>query len=46
MKSVYGITEPEIRQVPAPDEWIVAQLLAHVAEIQSFWMGKAVLIAQ
>ena len=46
MKSIDGITEPEIRQVPAPDEWTVAQLLAHIAEIQDFWMEKAVLITK
>ena len=32
--------------IPAPGEWTVAQLLAHIAEIQSFWMGKAVLITR
>jgi len=44
MESIDGITESEIRQVPAPDEWTVAQLMAHTAEIQYFWMGKAVLV--
>ncbi|RUA18812.1 MAG: hypothetical protein DSY79_14525, partial [Chloroflexi bacterium] len=42
METVDGIAEPEIRQVPAPDEWTVAQLMAHIAEIQYFWMEKAV----
>lgn len=46
MNSIDGVTEAEIRQVPAPGEWTVAQLLAHIAEIQYFWMEKAVLIAQ
>ncbi len=46
METVDGIAEPEIRQVPAPDEWTVAQLMAHIAEIQYFWMKKAVLITQ
>ena len=46
MDAVDGIAEPEIRQVPAPDEWTVAQLMAHIAEIQYFWMEKAVLITQ
>ena len=41
-----GIVELEIRQVPVPDEWTVAQLMAHIAEIQYFWMEKAVLIIQ
>ena len=44
MDSIDGIAEAEIRQVPAPGEWTVAQLLAHIAEIQYFWMEKAVLI--
>ena len=46
MNSIDGIAEAEIRQVPAPGEWTVAQLLAHIAEIQYFWMEKAVLISQ
>ena len=46
MDAIHGIDEPEIRQVPAPGEWTVAQLLAHIAEIQYFWMEKAVLITQ
>ncbi len=44
--AIEGIAETEIRQVPAPGEWTVAQLLAHIAEIQYFWMEKAVLITQ
>ena len=44
--AIDGIGEGEARQVPAPDEWTVAQLLAHIAEIQYFWMEKAVLITQ
>jgi uncharacterized damage-inducible protein DinB len=44
--AIEGITEKDARQVPAPDEWTVAQLLAHIAEIQDFWMGKAVLITK
>ena len=46
MDSVEGVTEAEVRRIPAPDEWTVAQLLAHVAEIQRFWMEKAVLITR
>ena len=46
MDAVDGIAEPEIRKVPAPDEWTVAQLMAHITEIQYFWMEKAVLITQ
>ena len=44
MDAVDGIAEDEARQVPTPDEWTVAQLLAHIAEIEYFWMEKAVLI--
>jgi len=46
MEAIDGIAELEIRQVPGPDEWTVAQLMAHIAEIQYFWMEKAVLITQ
>ena len=46
MEAIDGIVELEIRQVPVPDEWTVAQLMAHIAEIQYFWMEKAVLITQ
>ncbi len=46
MNSIDGVAEDEIRQVPAPGEWTVAELLAHIAEIQYFWMEKAVLITQ
>lgn len=44
--SVQGVSEGEARQIPEPDEWTVAQLLAHIAEIQGFWMEKAVLITK
>ena len=44
--SVRGVTEEEAHQIPEPDEWTVAQLLAHIAEIQGFWMEKAVLITR
>lgn len=44
--AIAGITEAEARQIPAPGEWSVAQLLAHIAEIQGFWVDKAVLITQ
>ena len=44
--SVRGVSEEEARQIPEPDEWTVAQLLAHIAEIQGFWMEKAVLITK
>ena len=44
--AIEGISEAEARQVPAAGEWTVAQLLAHIAEIQHFWMEKAVLITK
>ena len=44
--SVQGVSEDEAHQIPEPDEWTVAQLLAHIAEIQGFWMEKAVLISK
>ena len=44
LSAIDGITEQEAHQIPAPDEWSVAQLLAHIAELQVFWVGKAVII--
>jgi len=44
--SVEEVSEVEAHQIPEPDEWTVAQLLAHIAEIQGFWMEKAVLITK
>ena len=46
MEAIDGIAELEIRKGPVPDEWTVAQLMAHIAEIQYFWMEKAVLITR
>ena len=46
MKPLGGITEFEIRQVPAPNERTVVLILAHISEIQHFRIGKAVLIIQ
>ena len=46
MDAIDGVAEEEARQVPAPGEWTVAQLLAHIAEIQYFWMEKAGLITK
>ena len=46
LSAIDGITEQEAHEIPAPDEWSVAQLLAHIAEIQVFWVGKAVLITK
>lgn len=44
--AVEGLSEVHGHEVPEPDEWTVAQLLAHIAEIQAFWTEKAVLITQ
>ena len=44
--AIAGTTEAEAHQVPAPGEWTVTQLLAHIAEIQGFWVGKAVRITK
>jgi len=44
--TIDGIGEEEARQVPATGEWTVAELLAHITEIQYFWMEKAVLITK
>ena len=46
LASIERVTEEEAHQIPAPDEWTVAQLLAHIAEIQSFWMEWAYMIIQ
>ncbi len=46
LASLEGIQEAEAHEVPAPDEWTVAQLMAHIAEIQSFWTAKAVEITR
>ena len=42
--AIDGIPESEAGRVPAAGEWTEAHLLAHIAEIQYFWMEKAVLI--
>ena len=44
--AVEELSETEAHQVPAPGEWTIAQLLAHIAEIQAFWTAKAILITQ
>ena len=46
LASLEGIEEGEAHEVPAPEEWTVVQLLAHIAEIQSFWTAKAVEITR
>ena len=44
--SLEGLSEDAAHQIPAAGEWTVAQLLAHIAEIQAFWTAKAILITQ
>ena len=46
LASLEGVGEAEAHEVPAPDKWTVVQLLAHIAEIQSFWTAKAVEITR
>ena len=46
LASLEGIEAAEAHEVPAPDEWTVVQLLAHIAEIQGFWTAKAVEITR
>ena len=46
LKSVGQLSEEKAHLVPAPDEWTVAQLLAHIAEIQEFWTAKAILMTK
>ena len=36
-----GITETELHTPPAEGEWTVAQICAHVIEMQPLWAGKA-----
>jgi len=42
--SIKKISEEQAHLIPAPGEWTVAQLLAHIAEIQQFWTSKAILM--
>ncbi|MCH8820597.1 MAG: DinB family protein, partial [Acidobacteria bacterium] len=46
LASVEGVSEAEAHQIPEPGEWTVAQLVAHITELQPFWISKAVLITQ
>ena len=46
LNSVGQLSEENAHLVPAPDEWTVAQLLAHIAEIQEFWTAKAILMTK
>ena len=44
--AIQGLDQQYARTVPSPGEWSVSQLLAHIAEIQVFWSGKAVVITE
>ena len=44
LAAIDGVSEDEAHQIPMPGEWTVTQLLAHIAELQTFWVDKAVLI--
>ena len=46
LAAVEGVSEAEAHQTPEPGEWTVVQLLAHITELQPFWISKAVLITQ
>ncbi len=46
LAAVEGVSETEAHQIPEPGEWTVVQLLAHITELQPFWISKAVLITQ
>ena len=41
MDSLDGITEAELHTPPAEGEWTVAEICAHVIEMQPLWAGKA-----
>ncbi len=38
--SIDGVTDAELHSVPAEGEWSVAQVCAHVVEMQVLWMAK------
>lgn len=40
MDSLEAATDRELYTTPAEGEWTVAQVCAHVAELQPLWMGK------
>ena len=46
LSAIDGISDPEAHVVPAPGEWMVSQILAHVAEVQTFWIARAILITE
>ena len=46
LEEVGQLSEETAHIVPTPGEWTIAQLLAHIAEIQEFWMSKAILMTK
>ena len=46
LNTVGQLSEENAHLVPATDEWTVAQLLAHIVEIQEFWTAKAILMTK
>ena len=46
LSAIEGISEPEALEIPAPNEWTVAQVVAHITELQTFWIDRAVLITK
>ena len=41
MDSLEGITDAELHTPPSEGEWTVAEICAHVIEMQPLWAGKA-----
>ena len=41
MDALDGITEAELHSAPSEGEWTVAEICAHVIEMQPLWAGKA-----
>ena len=41
MDALDGITEEELHTPPSEGEWTVAEICAHVIEMQPLWAGKA-----
>ena len=44
--AVEGVSDAEVNQISEPGEWAVVQLVAHVTELQPFWVSKSVLSTQ
>ena len=46
MASLSGSTESELHTAPANGEWTVAEVCAHVIEMQTLWLQKIANVAQ